>query len=234
MYNSQKKQIPMNALIKIILISGLILSISSAKTQTVNWASLNEDNKNIINANVGMDYGVVYGLGYGHQFKTRLFPIVVNIDYSFPSGKNLTDDFKTKFGVQIRWVEYKNFHFSTKINGVFRRTENSFVRLVNFGSDFTGVVGYYRPKWFVAGEVGFDKAIVTQFKHSKMYKDQFPGVKSGWYEPSTGGNFYYGLQTGYSFKKLDITLKLGKILTQDFKTTPVLPFYGQIGVNQRF
>ena len=26
--------------------------------------------------------------------------------------------------------------------------------------------GYYQRKWFVAGEAGFDKAIVTHFKHS--------------------------------------------------------------------
>jgi hypothetical protein len=224
----------MKTLIKIIIISGLILSIRTVNAQTINWASLNEGSKHIVNASFGLEYGVIYGLGYGYQINSRLFPIVVKLEYSFPSGNKIFDDFKTKIGGQIRWIEYHGFQFSTKIHGVFRRYENDFARLVNFGSDMSGIVGYYRHKWFVAGEVGFDKAIVTQFKHSKAYKEQYPGVVDGWYEPATGGNFYYGLQAGFSFRKQDIYIKAGKILTQDFKTTPMVPIYGQLGFNIKF
>jgi hypothetical protein len=217
-----------------ILISVLALSISSVNAQTINWASLKEENKHIVNASFGLEYGVIYGLGYGYQIRTRLFPIVASVEYSFPSGNNIFDDFKTKIGGQIRWIEYHNFQFSTKIHGVFRTYENDFVRLLNFGSDMSGIIGYYRPKWFVAGEVGFDKAIVTHFRHSKEYRDQYPGAVNGWYEPATGGNFYWGLQAGFSFGKHDIYLRAGKILTQDFKTTPMIPIYGQLGYNIKF
>jgi hypothetical protein len=103
--------------------------------------------------------------------------------------------------------------------------------MLNFGSDLSGNIGYYRSKWFIAGEVGFDKAIITNFKHSKVYRDQYPGVADGWYEPATGGNFYYGLQAGFSFKNQDIYMKAGKLLRQDFKTTPFIPFYFQLGYN---
>jgi hypothetical protein len=53
-----------------ILVLVLTLFISSVHAQTLNWASL-KDNKHILNANVGVEHGVVYGLGYGHQIKTR-------------------------------------------------------------------------------------------------------------------------------------------------------------------
>ena len=224
----------MKTLIKIIIISGLILGIRSVNAQTINWASLNDGSKHIVNASFGLEYGVIYGLGYGYQINTRLFPIVVNFEYSFPSGNKIFDDLKTKIGVQIRWIEFHGFQFSTKIHGVFRRNGNNFARLINFGSDMSGIIGYYRSKLFVAGEVGFDKAIVTNFMHSKAYKDQYPGVVDGWYEPATGGNFYYGLQSGFSFRKQDIYLRAGKILTQDFKTTPMVPIYGQLGYNIKF
>jgi len=224
----------MKTLIKIIIISGLILSIRSVNAQTINWESLDDGNKHIVNANFGLEYGVIYGLGYGYQINSRLFPIVVKLEYSFPSGNKIFDDFKTKIGGQIRWIEYHGFQFSTKIHGVFRRYENDFARLVNFGSDMSGIVGYYRPKFFVAGEVGFDKAIVTNFMHSKAYKEQYPGVVDGWYEPATGGNFYYGLHAGFSFRKQDIYIRAGKILTQDYKTTPMVPIYGQLGYNIKF
>jgi hypothetical protein len=98
----------------------------------------------------------------------------------------------------------------------------------------SGVIGYYRPKWFAAGEAGFDKAIVTDLKHTSAYKEQYPGVVDGWYEPSTGGNFYFGLQAGYSLKKHDIYIKAGKTLTEDFKSKPTIPFYAQLGYNFKF
>ena len=213
------------------LIPVLTVLIASLNAQSINWVSLKEEHKHIVSANFGAEYGMIYGLAYGYHFHTKLFEIVPVVEYSFPSGNEIFDDFKTKAGVQIRWIELHNFQFSTRIQGIFRRGENDFVRLLNFGSDMAGVIGYYSRKWFVSGETGFDKAIVTNFKHSQEYRSQFADVIDGWYEPSTGGNFYYGAQAGYSLKAHDIYLRGGKILTQDFKTKPLLPFYFQLGYN---
>lgn len=224
----------MKTSIKQILIALLTLLMGSVNAQTLNWANLKKENHHIINANFGMEYGTIYGLSYAYQINTRVFPIVANMEYSFPSGHNLFDDMKTKIGGQIRLIQYRHFQFSAKLHGVFRRHETELVRLLNFGSDFSGILGYYRPKWFFAGEFGFDKAIVSHFKHSNAYRDQHPQVVDGWYEPATGGNFYYGFQTGFSIKKQDIYLKAGKMYAQDFKTKPLLPFYGQLGVNFKF
>ena len=67
-----------------------------------------------------------------------------------------------------------------------------------------------------------------------MFREDFPQVKDGWYEPATGGNFHYGLQTGLSFAKSDITLKVGKVVQQDFETDPTMPLYLQLGYNRKF
>ena len=200
--------------------------------QVINWKSLEKEERHLININAGADYGLTLGAGYGYQLKSKI-PVVLNVGYFFPTGKKLTDDFKTKLGGHIRLYQINNFQFSAKIQGVFRRYENSFVTLLNFGSDLSGIAGYYKPKWFIAGEAGFDKAIVTHFKHSAAYKQNFPSVKDGWYEPATGGNFYYGLQTGFSFRQNDIYLKAGKVVTQDFSTIPLLPLYLEVGYNIR-
>ena len=207
--------------------------MSSLQAQTFNWGSLQSNQLHVLNANTGIEHGIIYGVGYGYQIKNKFVPVVANIEYSFASGDNILDDIKTKLGVQIDLIEITNFHFTAKLHGVIRRYENEKVRLVNFGSDLAGVVGYYRAKWFVAGELGFDKAIITHFKHSDYYQEQYPGVQNGWFGPSTGGNFYYGLQAGLSFGKQDLFVRAGKILTQDFKTPPSYPFYGQLGLNFR-
>lgn len=216
----------------VILAVTLILS-KQVISQTLNWASSNPQQKRIATVFAGWDYGIVGGVSYGYLLKTKI-PIYVSGEYSFPAGKKLVDDFKTKLGVQMRLCRMKNFCFSTKINGVFRKYENPLVRLVNFGSDVTGIIGYYKPKWFIGVEFGFDKAIVTHFKHSATFKEIYPEVIDGWYEPATGGNVYYGLQTGVSIGRADVTLKAGRVITQDFKTIPFVPYHAQLGFNLRF
>jgi len=215
-------------LLVVLLFSSLII-----KAQTINWNSLNKLQRNIANINIAADYGLAYGISYGYQLKSKK-PIVLNAEYSFPSGKILFDDFKIKSGGQIRWFQSRNFYFASKLQGIFRRYNNSYARLLNFGADMSTTAGYYKPHWFVAGEFGFDKAIITYFKHSSLYKDNFPDVKDGWYEPSTGGNLYYGAVGGFSRKKFDIYLKAGLLTEQDFKSSPMLPFYTQLGLNVKF
>lgn len=213
---------------KNILVTAFIVTSLSSYSQTINWARLQKTDKHIFNINAGIDYSLTAGLGYGYQLKTKI-PIVLITDYSMPFGDNLLDDYKTKFGATVRLIKADRFVFTAKVQGVFRRYESDYVRLVNFGSDMSVTGGYYKKKWFIAGEIGFDKAIVTHFKHTKIYKEVFPKVQDGWYEPATGGNFYYGIQSGLSFMKGDLTLRVGRIITQDFKTTPSLPFYAQFG-----
>lgn len=222
----------MKPIIIVIAFSLLLIQPVKIFSQGINWKSLDKEQRHILNINAGADYGLTAGAGYGYQLKSKM-PIVLNIDYSFPAGDKLSDDFKTKIGGYIRLYEVNNFQFSAKILGVFRRYQNSYAYLLNFGSDIGATVGYYKQKWFVAGEAGFDKAIVTHFKHTSAYKQNYPSVKDGWYEPATGGNFYYGLQTGFSFGRNDIYLKAGKVVSQDFSTTPLLPFYLQLGYNIR-
>ena len=218
----------------VMLITAFTLVLSTLHAQNVNWANIDFENKHIIHANVGVDYGVVFGIGYGYEINTHLFPVIANMEFSFASGEDIFDDIKTKVGAQVRIVEFSNFQFSANLHGVIRRYENDYARLVNFGSDLSGTLGYYRSRWFLAGEMGFDKAIITHYRHSVTYTENFPGAKDGWYGPATGGNFYYGAQAGFSFGKNDINVRAGKLLTQDFKTTPTLPFYGELGYNVSF
>jgi hypothetical protein len=220
----------MKKLKSLMIIAVFLYRPGVSLSQTLNWENLNKDQKHILNINLGVEHGVIFGAGYGYQLRSKL-PIVLNAEYSFPGGEKLFDDFKTKIGGQVRFYQTGNFHFSAKFYNVVRRYQSDFARLINFGTDLSGTVGYYKPKWFVAGDAGFDKAIVTHFKHTDSYKAQYPLVKDGWYEPSTGGNFYYGMQTGYSFKRSDIYLKAGKIVEQDLSTSPLVPFSFQLGFN---
>ncbi len=219
-------------ILKLVIVFTLTWCVG--KSQTLNWAALQEDKRNVINLNLAIDHSLSYGIAYGRSVKVLNFPILAGVEFAMPSGEQFMDDHKSKIGGQIQWINYKGFKFNTRIQGVFRRYHNDFVRLLNFGSDLAGVAGYYKNKWFIAAEAGFDKAIVTHFKHTQLYRDKYQDVVDGWYEPSTGGNFYYGIQTGINIKSNGITLQFGNVLSQDFKTKPLVPYYARLGYSRNF
>ena len=214
-----------------IILSILMISKTSS-AQQINWRNLDNNKPHILNVNMGWDYSTTAGIGYGQKLKTTL-PVVLNIEYSFPFGNNIFDDFKTKFGGQAEVLHMESFSVSVKVYGVFRRYENDLVRLVDFGSEISTNFGYYKSNWYVAGEVGFDKAIATNIKNSNEMKSIYPNVQDGWYVP-TGGNFNFGVVSGYSFNSNDLYLKIGVTVTEDFKSRPTVPYYLQIGYNRRF
>ena len=220
----------------IIIIIAFVFSQNIIYAQVINWKNISTQNKHLLHINAGVEYGAIAGVGYHHLIPIKRFPFWIGGEFSVPSGNQLADDdFKVRLGGQIKIVEFNHFQFSARIQGIARRYHNQSVRLFNFGSDLAGTMGYYRKQWFLGAEAGFDKAIVTHFKHTDWFKRNiYNNVQDGWFQPATGGNFYYGLQGGFSMNKVDITVKAGKVLQQDFKSQPLLPFYGQVGMNFRF
>jgi hypothetical protein len=185
-----------------------------------------------MNVQMGWDYSTVVGVGYGQKLKTTL-PVVLNIEYSSPFGNDMFDDFKTKFGGQAEVVHMENFSVSVKVYGVFRRYQNDLVRMASFGSEFSTNFGYYKTNWYIAVDVGLDKAIATNIKNSGEMKTVYPDVQDGWYVP-TGGNFNLGIVSGYSFSSNDLYVKIGIHVTEDLRSSPAVPYYLQIGYNRRF
>lgn len=212
-----------------IIISLIISSQSnSLHAQAINWNAKDKD-KNLFQVSAGVDYALVYGIGYGYRLKSKL-PIILSAKLTVPFGERLVDDFKVNIGGQSAIYNYKNFFTSVSLQSIYRRYATEYVVIQNFGSDVKGTFGYYKPKWFTAIEVGFDKAIVSHFKHSQKYKDEvYNDITDGWYQPSTGGNFYYGFQAGLNFNKNQVTLIFGKLISQDFSTNPRIPLYINLG-----
>jgi hypothetical protein len=198
--------------------------------QSVNWRSL-APNQQLVSVGVALDQGLIFSAGYAHRVGRQ--PMVLTLGASLPSGQRLLDDFNVRLGLQVEVVRLGNWSATLKGEGVFRRFENPYARLLNWGSTFGALVGYYKPTWYVAGEAGIDRAIITHVRHSQRVLEGLPGLRSGWYIP-TGGTLHYGLQTGVSLGKTDVVLRAGQLVQQDFKTKPLIPFYGQLSVNQRF
>lgn len=217
----------------IIAIVALLGTATSACAQTINWQAFQPEQKHMLYIQTGWDYSLNFGVGYGRKFDTKLFPVLANIEYSFPSGERLFDDFKVRIGGQVEVVRIGGFSATAKVYSPIRRYENNLATIFNFGGEFSAVAGYYNQKWFVAGELGFDKAIATHIKHSPGARENYSGLQDGWYVP-TGGNWFYGLHTGISFGSNGISLKAGKVVSQGFKTAPFIPYFAQVAFQRRF
>ncbi|HEX6333358.1 MAG TPA: hypothetical protein VFZ78_03965 [Flavisolibacter sp.] len=217
---------------KIFFATIALFILSNHGFSQLNWRALQNGQSHMIQVHAGLDYSTSLGIGYAFRLPVN-FPVVAQADYSFPAGENVLDDFKTRLGAQAEVLHVGNFSAAVSAYGVFRRFENQTARIVNFGSSFSSVVGYFKRGWHAAAQVGFDKAITSQVKHSKWMHENYPGIQDGWYIP-TGGNFTYGVQTGVSMGTHDVTVKAGRVLTQDFKTAPFIPYYVQVGYQKRF
>lgn len=210
----------------------VFLLSTAALAQTMNWQSISPDQKHIIQVHAALDYSTSFGAGYGYQIKSKL-PLILSTQLSIPAGDQFMDDFKSKLGGQVRVYAYKSFMASVSVYANFRAHQTDLVKLQSFGSELTGVAGFYKSRWFAAAEFGFDKAIATHIKHRDQMKQYYPDVQDGWYVP-TAGNFNYGIQGGCTFSTYDVTLRIGKLTDQNFQTTANLPYYLQIGANKRF
>jgi hypothetical protein len=194
---------------------------------------LGEEQRNVVQMHAGFDYGATVQVGYARSF-TLVRPVIAGLEYSFPMGSTLTDDFKVRLGGQVEVVEIDGFSATIKIYSNFRRYQTQLVRIVSFGSDFALLAGYYSATWYAAGELGFDKAIATQLKHSDIMRMNFPGIRDGWYVP-TGGNWYYGVQGGKTIGEiLEVSLRLGATNAQFDDENAAMPVYLQLGVGVKF
>lgn len=218
-----------------ILPAFLVMLINNTGyAQVVNWSPSHKEDRHIVGTAFGADFGVVSSLTYGYKFNLRKRPVIAGAEYSFSYGEKMTDDWKLKLGGQIKLVNLGPVLFSARVQAIGRRYENDLVKMFNIGSDMALTGGYYRRRWFVAAETGFDKAIVTQITHTDKMRENYEYARNGWYL-ATGGNFYYGIQAGLmAGNRWTLYLRAGKMTEQDFKSSPTIPFYGQVGVNRAF
>ncbi len=220
--------------IKILCLVLAFFVANKSQAQFVHSNTFAPENKHTLHVNLAWDYGLVYELGYSYQLKSTL-PLRLHASYSFPSGGTIFDDIKTRIGAQARLWKSGNIQAHLGLYGLYRQFENPLATLRNFGSEVNARIGYFRPRWFVGGEIGFDKAIVTQFKHKAIFRDNiYSAVKDGWYQASSGGNLYYGLQGGFSFRRSSLALSIGQVRTEALKTTPLVPLYFQVGYQRTF
>ena len=216
----------MKIIIKIIFC--ILCGATMTNSQSLNWNNTDTSSSHMTYFNFGLDYGITTEIGYGYKIKKNL-PLWLQVDISKPMGGELFDDFKSRAGFQLKAFSHNNFAVIAKMSANYRTHSSELVSMKSWGSEASAAVGWYSSKWMVELEGGFDKAIITQLKHTDVYRGNYDGVQDDWYIPA-GGNWFYGFRSGRTFgKNLLVTLEIGVTDAQGSDRNALLPRYLTFG-----
>jgi len=189
--------------------------------------------RNQVYTTFGLDPAQVASVGYG-----RVVPLFgrewqLGAEVGVVAAHFDTRDYRARLQARASLVHWRSLHLVGSAAFITRGTENTIYRAINFGADVTGAAGVYRPGWFMAGEFGFDKAIVTHLTHSDWYRRYiYPDAKDGWYL-DTGGTYHYGVTGGVAIGPAEVAVRAGWLRTEDFNDL-LPPMYASLGVGFRF
>ncbi|MFC1539476.1 hypothetical protein ACFL6H_08630 [Candidatus Latescibacterota bacterium] len=219
-------------LVLIVMISIFALHLNMVNAQVLSPVSAGEQS---VYFNLGLEPSVGTTMGYvlGKHIGLLNRDMMLFGEFNIPVTKFDLGDSQIRFGAQTSLLRHRKWDFSLGVAIAARKTKNSIFDAYGFGADITGLIGYYSNRWSVAGEIGYDKAMITHLTHSDWYKTYFySDAKNGWYA-NTGGTFHYGLRGGFMIGRTEITLRAGIQKTEAFRDM-LPPYYGSLGVNYRF
>lgn len=182
---------------------------------------------------LGFDPAMVTTVGYGRTVPFLGRRLQLSGDAGVGAAGLDLSDFRVRLQAHGSIVHWRSLHFTGSATFITRGTGNSIYRGLNFGSDFTGTVGIYRPRWFAAAEAGFDKAVITHITHTDWYRRHiFPDAKDGWYL-NAGGTFRYGVISGITLGRFEVAVRFGGQQTEGFRELSS-PLYVSLGVGVGF
>jgi hypothetical protein len=181
----------------------------------------------------GLDPAFVSTVGYGRVVRVMRHDVQLTGDAGVVTASLDARDFRARLGTQTSLARWRSVHVTGSATFITRGTENSIYRGLNFGADLTGALGVYRRRWFVAGETGKDKAIITHITHSDFYRNTYhEGAKDGWYLDA-GGTFHYGLASGVTVGRTEVVARAGRHRTEG-RNALTAPLYASVGVGLGF
>ena len=213
---------------------GVVLSVMVAADAAAQWnVARFATERSRLYTSVGIDPAAVTTLGYGRVIQLRGRDVQLTGDVGVMAAGLDAHDFRTRIGAQASLVQWRSMHLTGSATFITRGTENSIYRGINFGADITGTLGVYRPRWFAAGEGGFDKAIVTHVRHTDWYRQNYyADAKDGWYIDA-GGTYHVGLAGGYALGRTELVGRFGLLRTERYKELST-PGYATLGVGFGF
>lgn len=217
----------------IIITASILFNINNAFAQTINWKSIQNEKKNRVYLNIGYDFSLSTKIGYAYHLKSKL-PIILSSDISVPMGNSIFDDYKVRLGGKVLLFEKNDFNLSADIHAVNKRLKNNLVIQNGFGSEISVTFGFYKPKWHLAFDTGYDATNIMKIKNSEIMENIYSEINNGWFR-NTAGYLFYGIQGSKKLSKsIEINLKLGATNAKSDNIDALLPVYFNLGFANQF
>ncbi len=216
------------------IVVALVVLALGARDVAAQWnAARFGATRNQVYTTFGLDPALVGSVGYARAVPWLGREWQLGAEVGVVAAEFDTRDFRARLQARTTVVRWRSVRLVGSAAFITRGTENSIYRALNFGADVTGALGVYRRRWFVAGEFGRDKAIITHITHSDWYRGNFyRDAKDGWYLDA-GGTYHYGVVGGVAIGRTEIGLRAGWLRTEDFNDM-VPPMYASLGVGVGF
>ena len=177
----------------------------------------------------GLDPAFVSTVGVGQVVSVFGRDVQLTGDAGVAAAKLDASDFRVRLGAQGSVLRWRSVQVTGSATFITRGTENAVYRGLNFGADLGATAGVYRHRWFAAGEVGKDKAIVTHIAHTTWYRNNvYRDAKDGWYVDA-GGTVRYGVTTGIAIGRTELAARAGWQRTEHWGKL-ASPMYASMGV----
>ena len=177
-------------------------------------------------------FAVVAGFARGFEIKAINRNLTVTADITLPIFLVDFKHYRIKIGSRVPLFDSKKWNIINRFSIKNKGTQNIIYSGNALSIEEGLLLGYFSKKWFAAGEVDYDKFILTHIEHSNWYRENVhPDAIDGWYG-GTGGRIKIGLQSGYTFRNIiELALGLGMSRTESFNEPVGLPIFMSIAVN---
>ena len=191
------------------------------------------------NLYIGFEFDPTFAgtIGYATSFKIDSLNrnLTLAWDITLPIFLFDLKHYRVEMASRIPFFNSESWNILNRFSLINKGTDNGLYYGNNISIEQGFLMGYFGKSWFIAADISYEKFLVTYIEHTALYRNLvYSDAKNGWYS-STGGNFNFGLQTGYSFSKtIEATIRCGLYQTEDFNNPVGVPFFANLGLNYRF
>ncbi len=211
---------------------GTVEEVGAQADVVTNVAAWDSARPNELHVVTGVEYGFVAGLGYTRGLSVLGRTTLLTASVTMPIAGADAGDYATRLGATVPLAGRDRWRLGLSLGGSMKGIRNPVSEMTSLGADGALVGGYYRPRWFLAAEGGYDGAIATHIDHTESYRDEYEGAQDGWYV-DTGSNIRLGLAAGMTFGRYDIIARAGQARDRS-GNNHMIPAYATIGAGVRF
>lgn len=223
----------MKTLLNVAAILGTLAASPIARAQEA--TDMPRDTRHAISVEAGLDSAVAAGLGYTYRRRASFwkYDLLLYGKLGLPAAGIDLADSSVETGIRTTLFAHGNLRLQLAVGPVLRNTKNRLFSANSAGVQATLLPGYQSGRWGLMAELGYEKMLATNLRHSKLYEDTYYSeAESGWYS-DTAGTIRVGVRAGVRIGDLLLSTRLGAVASE--RGAPHLPpFYGTIGTSYAF